>query len=202
MSEGLPTGAAPAPAKALPPLLKFVLEFGPLALFFLCYGRFGIFVATGVMMAAVVVTLAVSYARLRRLPIMPVVTAVIVVVFGSFTLIFHDETLIKLKPTVLYLLFSGALFFGLIFNKPMLQIMFDGALNVTPRGWRLLTWRWAIFFLALALLNEIIWRNVTTEHWVAFKTFGFLPITLIFAIAQTPLILKHAADAGEGDDPL
>lgn len=194
--------AKPAPAKALPPALKFLLEFGPLALFFLCYGRFGIFVATGVMMIAVVVTLGISYARLGRVPIMPMVTAAIVVVFGSFTLIFHDETLIKLKPTVLYSLFAGALFFGLAFNKPMLQIMFDGALNVTPRGWRLLTWRWALFFVALAILNEIVWRTQTTEHWVAFKTFGFLPITLIFAVAQTPLILRHAAEPGEGGDPI
>ena len=118
-------------------------------------GSFGIFAATGVMMAGVVVTLAVSYWKLRRIPIMPLVTAVIVVIFGSLTLFYHDETLIKIKPTVLYLLFAGALFFGLAFNKPMLQIMFDGALHLTAEGWRKLTWRWAFFFLALAVLNEV-----------------------------------------------
>ena len=144
-------------------------------------------------MAGVVVTLVVSYAMLSRIPIMPLVTAVIVVIFGSLTILFHDETLIKIKPTALYVLFAAALFVGIALNKPMLKIMFDGALHVTEEGWRRLTWRWAFFFLALAVLNEIVWRTQTTDLWVKFKTFGFMPLTLVFALAQAPLIMRYDA---------
>ena len=191
------TPASPAARKTLNPWLKFTLELGPLALFFLVYGRLGIFVATAVLMAGVLVTLGVSYAMLRRSPIMPLVTAVIVVVFGSLTLVFHDETLIKIKPTALYVLFGGALFAGLAFKKALLKIMFDGALHVTEEGWRILTWRWAFFFLALAVLNEIVWRTQTTDLWVKFKTFGFLPLTVLFALAQAPLIMRCEAKPDE-----
>jgi len=182
----------PAPRrKALNPMVKFALELGPLALFFISYSRLGIFAATGVLMASVVVTLAVSYAMLRRIPVMPLVTAAIVLIFGSLTLVLHDETLIKIKPTALYLLFGAALFVGLWLKKPLLKILFDGALHVTEEGWRKLTWRWAFFFLALAILNEIVWRTQSTDLWVKFKTFGFLPLTLMFAVAQAPLIMRY-----------
>jgi len=195
------TPAAPVRPKALNPWLKFTLELGPLALFFVVYGKLGIFAATGVLMVGVVATLGVSYAMLRRIPIMPLVTAAIVVIFGSLTLIFHDETLIKIKPTALYLLFGGALFVGLAIKKPLLKIMFDGALHVTEEGWRRLTWRWAFFFLALAALNEIVWRTQTTDLWVKFKTFGFMPLTLAFALAQAPLIIRCEAKSEEpGED--
>ncbi len=195
------TPAAPVRPKALNPWLKFTLELGPLALFFVVYGKLGIFAATGVLMVGVVATLGVSYAMLRRIPIMPLVTAAIVVIFGSLTLIFHDETLIKIKPTALYLLFGGALFVGLAIKKPLLKIMFDGALHVTEEGWRKLTWRWAFFFLVLAALNEIVWRTQTTDLWVKFKTFGFLPLTLLFAIAQAPLIMRFEAKSeGPAED--
>jgi intracellular septation protein len=193
--------AARPPRKALNPMLKFTLELGPLALFFIVYSRVGIFAATGILMASVLVTLGVSYAMLRRIPIMPLVTAVIVLIFGSLTIIFHDETLIKIKPTALYILFGAALFVGLWLNKPLLKILFDGAIQVTEEGWRKLTWRWAFFFLALAVLNEIIWRTQTTDLWVKFKTFGFLPLTLLFALSQAPLIMKYEAkDEGPGEE--
>jgi intracellular septation protein len=193
--------AAPAQRKALNPMLKLALELGPLALFFAVYSRLGIFAATGVLMAGIVVTLAVSYAMLKRFPVMPLVTAVIVLIFGSLTLIFHDETLIKIKPTALYLLFAAALFIGIWLGKPLLKILFDGALHVTEEGWRKLTWRWALFFLALAILNEVVWRTQSTDLWVKFKTFGFLPITLLFALAQAPLIMRYEAKEKEtGDD--
>jgi intracellular septation protein len=193
--------APPRKRKALHPGLKLALELGPLALFFLSYSRFGIFAATGVMMVTVIITLAVSYAMLRRIPIMPLVTAAIVLIFGSLTLFYHDETLIKIKPTALYILFSGALFFGIAFNKPMLKIMFDGALHLSEEGWRKLTWRWAIFFLFLAALNELVWRTQTTEHWVTFKSFGFIPLTVLFAVAQAPLMSKYEAKSEElGDE--
>ena len=182
--------AAPPQRKALNPMVKFALELGPLVLFFASYSKLGIFAATGVLMAAVVITLGVSYAMLRRIPIMPLVTAVIVLIFGSLTIFLHDETLIKIKPTALYLLFGAALFVGLALKKPLLKILFDGALHVTEEGWRILTWRWGFFFIALAILNEIVWRTQTTDVWVKFKTFGFLPLTLLFALAQTPLIMR------------
>jgi intracellular septation protein len=188
--------------RKLNPGLKLTLELGPLALFFLSYAIFGIFAATGVMMATVLVTLAVSYKLLGRIPIMPLVTAAIVVIFGSLTLLYHDETLIKIKPTALYLLFAAALFFGLAFRKPILQIMFDGALHLSAEGWRRLTWRWAFFFLSLAALNEIVWRTQTTAHWVTFKSFGFIPLTVLFALAQTPLITRFEAKADEGSDEI
>ena len=184
--------------KKLNPMVKLALELGPLLLFFIAYARLGIFAATAVLMAAVVVTLGVSYAMLRRIPVMPLVTAVIVLIFGSLTLFFHDETLIKIKPTTLYLLFGAALFAGLALKKPLLKILFDGTLHVTEEGWRILTWRWGFFFIALAVLNEIVWRGgahylppaEATDLWVKFKTFGFLPLTLIFALAQTRLIMR------------
>jgi intracellular septation protein len=182
--------SAPAQRKAFNPIVKLLLELGPLALFFAVYSRLGIFAATGVLMAGVLVTLGVSYVMLKRIPVMPLVTAVIVIIFGSLTLFFHDETLIKIKPTALYLLFAAALFAGLALKRPILKILFDGALHVTEEGWRILTWRWAFFFIALAVLNEIVWRTQTTDLWVKFKTFGFLPLTLLFAVAQAPLIMR------------
>ncbi len=192
--------SAPRKRKALNPIVKLLLELGPLALFFAAYSTLGIFAATGVLMAAVVVTLGVSYAMLRRIPVMPLVTAVIVLIFGSLTLVFHDATLIKIKPTVLYLLFAAALFVGLALKRPILKILFDGALHVTEEGWRQLTWRWAFFFIALAVLNEIVWRTQTTDVWVKFKTFGFLPLTLLFALAQAPLIIRTETKEDEVAD--
>jgi len=191
MTDG--PGAAPARRRTINPILKLVLELGPLALFFIAYSRLGLFGATGVMMVSVVVTLSVSYALLRRIPIMPLVTAIIVVIFGSLTFYFHDDTFIKMKPTALYLLFGGALLGGLAINRPLLPVLFDGALSVTPEGWRKLTWRWALFFVALALLNEIVWRTQTTGFWVGFKTFGIMPLTLLFALAQAPLVMRYEA---------
>ena len=190
-----------APRK-LDPTLKFALELGPLALFFLAFWKFGIFAATAVMMVAVLVTLVVSYVKLGRLPLMPMVTAVIVVVFGGMGLYFHNDTFIKIKPTVLYCLFSAALFVGLALRRPMLEIMFDGALNLTPRGWRILTWRWALFFLFLAALNEYVWRHYSESTWVTFKSFGFLPLTIVFALAQTPVIMKHESKAAPEEEAI
>jgi intracellular septation protein len=202
-SETPVTQTAAQPRRKAPnPIIKFALELGPLALFFIVYSRVGIFAATGILMASVLVTLTVSYAMLRRIPIMPLITAVIVLIFGSLTLVLHDETLIKIKPTALYILFGAALFVGLWLNKPLLKILFDGALHVTDEGWRKLTWRWAFFFLALAVLNEIVWRTQTTDMWVKFKTFGFLPLTLLFALAQAPLMMKYESKDEASSDEL
>jgi intracellular septation protein len=200
-SDMTESSATAPPRKALNPIVKFALELGPLALFFAAFSRLGIFAATGVLMAAVVVTLVISYAMLKRFPVMPLVTAVIVLIFGSLTLILHDETLIKIKPTALYLLFAAALFTGIALKRPLLKILFDGALHVTEEGWRKLTWRWAFFFIGLAILNEFVWRTLTTDLWVKFKTFGFMPITLLFALAQAPLIMRYETKEEEpGND--
>lgn len=198
MSEDARRNAPPARRK-INPTLKFALELGPLAAFFIAYSRFNIYVATGVLMAVVVASLIVSYAMLRRVPIMPLVTAVIVVIFGSLTLFLHNEALIKIKPTALYLLFAGALFGGMALNKPLLPILFDSAFQITEEGWRKLTYRWAFFFLALAILNEIVWRTQTTAIWVDFKTFGVLPLTIIYGLAQAPLIMRYEAKDAESD---
>jgi intracellular septation protein len=203
--------------KQLNPLLKLALEMGPLILFFVANSRpqlfmpfvapllpeavsgekAGIFVATAVFMVAILASLAVSYALTRHLPVMAMVTAVIVVVFGGLTLVLHDDTFIKMKPTIIYLLFAGLLLGGLAFNKPLLAIVFDSVFELTEEGWRKLTLRWAVFFLALAVLNEIVWRTQTTDFWVSFKVFGVLPLTFIFAALQYPLLQKHASGEKE-----
>jgi intracellular septation protein len=175
----------------LNPALKLVLDIGPLVLFFAINARLGIFVATAAFMAAVLVALAVSYAMTRHIAIMPLVTAVIVSVFGGLTLILHNDMFIKLKPTIIYLLFGGTLAAGLAFGRSFLGVLFDSVFDLTEEGWRKLTWRWAFFFFALAALNEIVWRNFSTDFWVSFKLFGVVPLTFLFAALQYPLLTKY-----------
>jgi intracellular septation protein len=177
----------------LNPALKLVLDLGPLLIFFAVNSRFGIFAATGAFMAAIVIALAIAYALTRHLPIMPLVTAIVVLVFGGLTLLLHDELFIKVKPTIIYVLFGGVLLVGLAFRKSLLGIVFDSVFHLTPEGWRKLTLRWALFFLALALLNEVVWRTQTTDVWVSFKVFGVVPLTFLFAALQYPLLHRCAA---------
>jgi intracellular septation protein len=203
--------------KAQPnPLLKLALDLGPLLLFFFANSkpalfepfirpiipaavatgeRAGIFVATAVFMVAILIALVVSYALTRRLPMMALVTAVVVIIFGGLTLMLQDELFIKLKPTIIYLLFAGTLFGGMLFRKPLLALVFDQMFHLTEEGWRKLTIRWALFFLALAVLNEIVWRTQSTDTWVTFKVFGVMPLTFVFAMLQYPLLVKY--DAGK-----
>ena len=176
----------------LNPALKLVLDLGPLLLFFAANSRYGIFVATALFMAAIVAALGISYALTRHLPLMPLITAVVVVVFGTLTLVLHDELFIKVKPTIIYTLFGGTLLIGLAFGKSLLGVVFDSVFHLTEEGWRKLTWRWALFFLALAVLNELVWRTQTTNVWVSFKVFGVMPLTFIFAALQYPLLHKYA----------
>jgi intracellular septation protein len=178
----------------LNPTLKLVLDIGPLVLFFAANAKLGIYAATGVFMVAVLIALAVAYVLTRRIEVMPLVTAVIVLIFGGLTLVLHDDLFIKLKPTIIYLLFGGTLLGGLAFGKPLLGMVFDSVFNLTEEGWRKLTWRWAIFFFVLAILNEIVWRNFSTDFWVSFKLFGVVPLTFIFGALQYPLLTKYSVD--------
>lgn len=194
--------------------IKLALDLGPLLLFFLANSKpalfapllapflapellngphAGIFAATAVFIPAILIALVISYVLTRHLPVMPVVTAVVVVAFGGLTLFFQDEQFIKLKPTIVYVLFGGVLLGGLAFGKSLLGMVFDSVFHLTPEGWRKLTLRWALFFLALAVANEIVWRTQSSDFWVAFKVFGVLPLTFIFAASQYPLLTKHAA---------
>jgi intracellular septation protein len=184
-----------AQKKQLNPVLKLVLDIGPLVLFFVVNSKFGIFAATGAFMVAVLAALAVSYAMTRHIAVMPVVTAVIVLIFGGLTLVLHDELFIKLKPTIIYILFGGTLVGGLLFGKPLLGIVFDSVFHLREEGWRKLTWRWALFFFALAVLNEVVWRTQTTDFWVSFKLFGVVPLTFLFALLQYPLLTRYGADS-------
>jgi intracellular septation protein len=191
-----PTSAKPK----LNPYLKLALDIGPLLLFFVANSRFGIFAGTAVFMVAIVVALGISYAMTRHWPIMPVVSAVIVLVFGGLTLILHDETFIKVKPTIIYALFGGALLVGYFFDKPLLEIVFDSVFHITDEGWRKLTLRWAGFFLFLAVLNEVVWRTQSTDFWVNAKVFGFMPLTFIFGALQVPLLMKYAVEPAPAEE--
>jgi intracellular septation protein len=183
------------PAKhKLNPMLKLALDLGPLIVFFAVNARFGIFAATAVFMATIIAALAVSYALTRHIAIMPVVTAIVVLVFGTLTLVLHDETFIKLKPSIIYTLFGLTLLGGWLFDKPLLAIVFDAMFHLTEEGWRKLTLRWAAFFLVMAVVNEIVWRTQTTDFWVNFKLLGFTPLTFLFAAAQYRLLTRYATD--------
>jgi intracellular septation protein len=213
------TMQAPTPKPQLNPNLKLALDLGPLALFMLGYFKAewftpllapvlpaalvsgehaGVFIATVLFIPATLAALAVSYALTRHLPVMPVVTAVVVTVFGGLTLAFQNEDFIKMKPTIVYLLFAGTLLGGLVFRKALLGMVFDSVFNLTEQGWRKLSLRWGLFFLAMAVLNEIVWRTQSTSVWFAFKGFGFIPLTFLFALAQFPLLQKYAVpETGE-----
>lgn len=181
--------------------LKLCLETGPLVIFFFANWKFGIFAATAALMVSVLAALVASWSMTGRLPVMPMATAAAVLVFGSLTLIFQDQTFIKMKPTIVDGLFGAALLGALAFGKPLLPVVLDSVFSLTEEGWRILTRRWGFFFFFLAALNEIVWRTQTTSFWVAFKAFGIIPLTLLFALLQTPLILRHEAPKDEATPP-
>lgn len=181
-----------------PQLIKLALELGPLVLFFILNARAGIFVATAWFMGAMVISLAVSWLVLKRVAVMPLVTGVVVLIFGGLTLYLQDDTFIKLKPTIVNVLFGGVLLGGLLFGHSLLRYVFGDVYKLRDEGWRILTWRWTIFFFVLALINEIVWRNFSTDFWVAFKVWGIMPLTLIFSFALVvPILNKYAPDGEE-----
>lgn len=173
------------------PLLKLALEVGPLTIFFLMNGRFGIFYATAAFMAATAASLLASRLLLKRVPILALVTGIFVMVFGFLTIYLQDDTFIKIKPTIVNLLFATILAAGLYFRRPVLRLALGEVFKLREEGWRILTLRWIGFFISLAILNEIIWRNFSTDTWVGFKSFGVMPLTFLFMISQITLIMKH-----------
>ena len=198
---GVAEGAASTEPAVLP---KLAIELGPLLVFFAGNAWGGIFFGTAAFMAATLISLAVARFRYHKLPVMPLVSAVIVFVFGGLTLYLQDETFIKLKPTIVYSMFAVLLAAGLLLGKPLLALLFGPVFTLTPEGWRKLTLRWAIFFVAMAITNEIVWRNFSTDAWVSFKAFGFLPLTILFALAQVPLMQRYGESqprtVAAGDD--
>jgi intracellular septation protein len=189
------------------PLFKLATEIGPLLVFFAVNAKFQLFAATAAFMVAIVAAMIASYVVTRHVPMMALVTGAIVLVFGTLTLVLHDETFIKVKPTIIYSLFAAVLLGGLLFGRSFIAILFNQMFNLTPQGWRMLTMRWALFFLGMAILNEAVWRTQSTDFWVAFKAFGVIPLTMVFAIAQMPLTKRYhlepvsleASEADAGD---
>lgn len=183
--------AAPASQSALSPLQRLGLDLGPLLIFFLAFEWRGIFAATATFMVVVLISLAVGYFLERRFSPMPIVTAVLVLVLGGLTLYLKNDTFIKMKPTLLYALFGFTLLGGLAFGRSLVKHIFQTAFELTEEGWRKLTYRWGFFFLGLAVLNEIVWRNLSTADWVKFKVFCVVPLIMIFSLAQIPLVRRH-----------
>lgn len=175
-----------------PQLIKLVLELGPLLVFFIANARADIFVATAWFMGAMVVSLALSWAILKKVAVMPLVTGVVVLIFGGLTLWLQDDTFIKMKPTITNVLFGGSLLAGLAFGQSLLRYVFGDVYKLQPRGWFLLTLRWGLFFFVLAALNEIVWRGFPTDIWVAFKVWGIMPLTIVFSLLQMPLLTRYA----------
>lgn len=172
--------------------LKAIVDYGPLAAFLVAYYLGGIMAATAAVMVATVAVLVLAWVVERRLATMPLVTGAIVLVFGGLTLLLEDDTFIKMKPTLVYLLFAAVLVVGSLVGRHPLKLIMGGFMNLTEQGWRGLAHRWAGFFLAMAALNELVWRTQTTELWVNFKVFGLIALTVAFTLAQLPYMRRHA----------
>jgi len=191
------------------PTLKLALEMGPIILFVLSY-NFGdrlialfdlgepftkpIFLATAVIMVATLISIAISWTVTRTLPAMPIVTAVVVSIFGGLTLYLQDDTFIKLKPTIINTLFGVTLLSGMLMGRSFLKVVMGQAFQLDQEGWNKLTWRWGFFFLVLAVVNEIVWRNFSEGFWVGFKFWGMTGLTMAFVASQLPMMMKHAPE--------
>jgi len=175
-------------------LLKLFVDVGPLVVFFIFYSRGNLQSAILPLMIATVIAVAFSYIMEKKIPIMPTIGAAIILVFGGLTIYFDNEVFFKMKPTIINILFAAILYGGQIMERPLLKYLFSGNLKLQDEGWARLTKRWIGFFIALAILNEIIWRTQSTDLWVTFKVFGILPITFIFTMTQFALIKKYQID--------
>jgi intracellular septation protein len=178
-------------AKTPPRWLKPVTEYGPIAVFFVGYLAADLMWATGALMAATAVALTLSLGLAGRVPLMPLITAAVVGVFGGLTLWLEDETFIKMKPTIVQALFSAILLGGLAAGRPLLKPLMGAAWPMDDEGWRRLTLRFGLFFAVMAGVNELVWRTQTTDVWVAFKVFGILGLTFVFVLSQMPLLQRH-----------
>lgn len=178
-----------------PQIIKLALELGPLVVFFITNARSDIFTATAWFMGAMVLSLAMSWIILKKIAVMPLVTGVVVLVFGGLTLWLQDDTFIKMKPTITNTLFAVVLLGGLVFGQSLLKYVFGDVYKLRPEGWWRLTLNWGLFFVALAILNEVVWRNFSTDFWVAFKVWGIMPLTIGFSLTQVPLLSKYAPAA-------
>ena len=210
MADHLIEGSPNAPEeKQINPLLKFALELGPLVVFFFANSRgewlaghfpalaeLGgpLFIATALFMAATIIALSVSWALTRTLPVMPLVSGFFVIVFGTLTIWLQNETFIKMKPTIVNALFGVILLGGLLFGRSLLGYVFNQAFKLDDAGWRKLTLRWGIFFLAMAVINEIVWRNFSTDFWAGYKVWATMPITMDFMLFQIPLLQRHETE--------
>ncbi|WP_409561558.1 septation protein A [Hyphomicrobium sp. B1] len=172
-------------------LIKFIVELGPLLVFFFVNSHYGIFAGTAAFMVATVIALVASRVFLGRIATMPLVTGVFVLVFGGLTLYLQDDHFIKMKPTIVNGLFAAILAGGLLFDRLFLKIVFGDVMRLTREGWRILTIRWALFFVVLAVLNEVMWRLFSTDTWVTFKVFGIMPLTFVFALAQIGVLKRY-----------
>jgi intracellular septation protein len=184
----------PTWAELRPQLLKMGLELGPLVVFFVANSRADIFVGTAWFMGAMVVSLILSWLLLKKIAVMPLVTGVVVLIFGGLTLWLRDDTFIKMKPTVINSLFGIVLLGGLAFRQSLLKYVFGDVYKLKPEGWTILTLRWGLFFFFLAALNEVVWRTQSTDFWVSFKVWATMPLTLIFAALQLPVLTRYAHD--------
>lgn len=178
--------------------MKFILEIGPLLLFFGVYKYYDLMAATLALMIATPISLVIFWFIYKRIATMPLVTGVLVLVFGGLTLYFDDPFFIKIKPTIIYLMFASGLIGGLFFDRPLMKSVLGESVSLTDAGWFKMSLHWGLFFLALAGLNEFVWRSFDTDTWVQFKTFIILPMTLAFSVLQLVLIRHEVIDT-EGD---
>jgi len=186
--------------KQAPGWLRPAVDYGPIIVFFASYYIGGLFAATAAIMAATGVALVISFVIERRIPLMPLITAIIVGVFGGLTLWLKDDTFIKMKPTIIQSIFSLILFGGLAFGKLFIKSLMGTALKMEDEGWRKLTSRFGVFFAIMAVLNEIVWRTQSTDFWVNFKVFGIMGLTMVFVMAQAPLFGRYNIDEEEEND--
>tara|TARA_B100001123_G_C15277829_1_gene1012886 strand:- start:897 stop:1436 length:540 start_codon:yes stop_codon:yes gene_type:complete len=176
-------------------LVKLIVDIGPLAVFFIFYTKAGLQSAILPFMIATMIAVIFSYITEKKIPIMPTIGAAIILIFGGLTLYFNNDVFFKMKPTIINILFAVVLIGGNLINQPLLKLLLGGTLKLQEKGWNILTKRWISFFIALAILNEIIWRTQSTDVWVNFKVFGILPLTFIFTLTQFPIIKKfHLED--------
>ena len=176
------------------PLIKLLTDFGPLLIFFLIYFNYEqrLEIAIPPFIVATIIALIVVYLLEKKIPMVPLVSGILITLFGGLTLYFDNKVFFYMKPTIINLLFAGVLFFGKYFSrKPLLQIFFQNTLKLESEGWKKLGYRWIYFFIFMAILNEIVWRTQSEVFWVNFKVWGLLPISFLFAATQVPLINKY-----------